>query len=155
MDLKEITAGIGSSDALRKAAAKAGLDPNQAESALHGVLERVTSGQSLDGVTQALAGKLGTSPDQIQAFLPSIIGLVQGHAANANAGVESTLSGLLGSLQALPAGSLLSGFDANKDGSLADDALNAVKGLLDGNKDGSIADDALGLIKGVLSGGKG
>jgi hypothetical protein len=134
MDLQEIAAGIGSSDALRDAAAKAGISPEQAQATLHGVLEQVTGGGSLEGMVEGLAAKAGVDPSNVQAFLPSIMGLLRGHADNAEEGVQAALGGLLGSLQNSPAGGLLSGLDANHDGSLVDDAMGLVKGLF-GKKD--------------------
>jgi hypothetical protein len=38
----------------------------------------------------------------------------------------------MGSLQSSPIGGLLSGLDANKDGSIVDEALGMVKGLFGG-----------------------
>jgi hypothetical protein len=132
MDIREIVAGIGSSSALQEAAAKIGISPDQAQSALQGVLQHVSSEQPMDGMVENVAARTGIDPAQVQQFLPSIMGLLQGHAENATEGVQGTVSGLLGSLQGSPIGGLLSGFDANKDGSVVDDALGMVKGLFGG-----------------------
>jgi hypothetical protein len=129
MDIQEIAAGIGSSEALAQIAGKIGIDPAQAQTALQGILEHVTSGGQLEGVAEAVAAKAGIDPAQVQQFLPSVMGLVQGHADNASEGVQGMLGGLISSLQNVPAGSLLSGLDANHDGSVADDAIGLVKGL--------------------------
>lgn len=135
MDIAEIASGIGASDALQQAAAKAGIDPSQAQAALQGVLEHVDANGSTEGLIEGVAAKAGLSPSLVQAFLPSVLGLLQGHAANASEGVQGVLGGIIGSLENTSAGSLLSGFDSNKDGSVADEALGLVKGLF-GKKDG-------------------
>jgi len=132
MDIQEIVNGIGSSSALQEAAAKVGISPDQAQSALQGVLHHVSAGQPLEGMIEGVAAKAGIEPAQVQRFLPSVMGLLQGHAENATEGVQATLSGLLGSLQGSPVGGLLSGLDANKDGSVVDDALGMMKGLFGG-----------------------
>jgi hypothetical protein len=132
MDIHEIVAGIGSSSALKDAAAKVGINPEQAQSALQGVLQHVSAGQPMEGMVENVAAKAGIDQAQVQQFLPSIMGLLQGHAENASEGVQATLSGLMGSLQSSPVGGLLSGLDANKDGSVVDDALGMVKGLFGG-----------------------
>lgn len=129
MDIQEIVAGIASSDALKTAAAKAGLDPSQAETALHGILEHVTKGGTPDlGDLAGVAAQAGLNPSQLQAFLPSVLGLVTGHAQNANEGVQSVLGGLIGSLQNVQGGPL-SALDANHDGSVLDEAANLLGGL--------------------------
>jgi hypothetical protein len=132
MDIQEIVAGVGSSSALREAAAKVGINPEQAQSALQGVLQHVSAGQPIEEMVESVAAKAGIDQAQVQQFLPSIMGLLQGHAENASEGVQATLSGLMGSLQSSPIGGLLSGLDANKDGSVVDDALGMVKGLFGG-----------------------
>lgn len=129
MDIQEIVAGIGSSSALQDVAGKIGITPDQAQTALQGVLQHVSAGESTEGMVDNVAAKAGIDPAQVQQFLPSIMGLLQGHAENASEGVQATLSGLMGSLQSSPLGGLLSGLDANKDGSIVDDALGMVKGL--------------------------
>ncbi|MEJ0064360.1 MAG: hypothetical protein WDM85_02215 [Caulobacteraceae bacterium] len=78
MDIQEIVAGIGSTDALNQAADQAGLDPGQAQDALHGVLEHFTNGGSLEDVAESVAGRCGIAPDQVQAFLPQVLPLLQG-----------------------------------------------------------------------------
>jgi hypothetical protein len=132
MDIREIVAGIGSSTALQEAAAKIGIRPDQAQTALQGVLQHVSAGQPMEGMVEEIAAKVGIDPAQVQQFLPSIMGLLQGHADNASEGVQATLAGLLGSLQGSPISGLLSGLDANKDGSVVDDALGMVTGLFGG-----------------------
>lgn len=132
MNIQEIVAGIGSNSALQAAAGKAGISPDQAQAALQGVLEHVSAGQPADGVVESVAARAGIDPAQVQQVLPSILGALQQHAANAPEGAGGGLSGLLGSLQSSPLGGLLAGLDANKDGSVVDDALGMVKGLFGG-----------------------
>jgi hypothetical protein len=132
MDIQQIVAGIGSNNALQTAAGKAGISPDQAQSALQGVLEHVSAGQPAEGMVESIAARAGIDPAQVQQFLPSILGVLQQHAANAPEGAQSGLSGLMSSLQGSPLGGLLAGLDANKDGSIVDDALGMVKGLFGG-----------------------
>jgi hypothetical protein len=129
MDIQEIVAGIGASGALQDTAARLGMSPDQAQSALQGVLEHVSAGRPLEGMAENVAGRVGVDPAQVQQFLPSVMGLLQNHADNAGEGVQATLAGLMSSLQGSPFGGLLSGLDANKDGSIADEAIGLVKGL--------------------------
>ena len=134
MDIQEIAAGIGSGQALQDVAGKLGLSPDQAQTALHGVLEHVSNGGPMEGMAEGVAARAGISPEQVQQFLPSVMGLLQGHSENASEGVQTALSGIMGSLQNSPLGGLLSGFDANKDGSVADEALGLAKGLFGGKE---------------------
>lgn len=129
MDIQEIVAGVGSSEALQGVAAKLGMSPDQAQAALQGVLQHVSAGGQIEGMVDSVAAKTGVDPSLVQQLLPSVMGLLQGHAENASEGVQTTLTGLMGSLQNSPFGSLLSGLDANKDGSVVDDALGMVKGM--------------------------
>jgi hypothetical protein len=98
MDIREIVAGIGSSGLLGQAAGQAGLSPGQAQDALHGVLEHFTNGGSLEQVAEAVAGRAGISQDQVQAFLPQVLPLLQAHSENANEGVQSVLGGVINSM---------------------------------------------------------
>jgi len=132
MDIGEIVAGIGSSSALQDVAGKVGISPDQAQAAIQGVLQHVSSGDSMEGLVESVAAKAGLDPAQVQQFLPSVMGLLQGHADNASEGVQATLGGIMGSLQNSPMGGLLSGLDANKDGSVVDEAMGLVKGLFGG-----------------------
>jgi hypothetical protein len=132
MDIGEIVAGIGSSSALQDVAGKVGISPDQAQAAIQGVLQHVSSGESMEGLVESVAAKAGLDPAQVQQFLPSVMGLLQGHADNASEGVQSTLTGIMGSLQNSSMGGLLSGLDANKDGSVVDEAMGLVKGLFGG-----------------------
>ncbi len=125
MDIQEIVAGIGSSDALKGVANQIGLSPDQAQGALQGVIEHVTAGQPLEGLVEAVAAKTGIDPDQVQQLLPSVMGLLQGHAENASEGVQGMLGGLMGSLQNSPAAGLLGPAGGG-------DAVSAVEGLVGG-----------------------
>jgi len=107
MDIQEIVAGIGSSDALKGVAAKIGMSPDQAQGALQGVIEHVTQGRPMDGMVEGVAAKVGADPDQVQQLLPNVMGLLQGHAENASEGVQGMLGGLMGELQHSPAANLL------------------------------------------------
>lgn len=132
MDIQEIVSGIGSSQALQDAAAKAGVDPSQAQSMLQGVLEHVNSGGEVEGMAEGVAAKIGVDPSMVQQFLPSVMGLLQGHSENASEGVQGVLGALINNLQGSSAGGVLSALDANKDGSIADEAMEMVKGLFGG-----------------------
>ena len=124
MDIQEIMSGIGSSDALKGVAEKIGMSPDQAQDALHGVIDHVTAGNPLEGMVEGVAAKVGVQPDQVQQLLPNVMGLLQGHAENANEGVQGMLGGLMGSLQNSPAASL---FGHNEG-----DAGSALQGLVGG-----------------------
>src|SRR6516164_5502003 len=102
MDIQEIVAGIGSSDALRGVAERIGMSPDQAQGALQGVIEHVTAGQPLEGMVEGVAAKAGVAPAQVEQFLPNVMGLLQGHAENASEGMQGMLGGLMGSLQNSP-----------------------------------------------------
>jgi len=106
MDIREIIAGISSTGALGQAGAQAGLEPGQAQDALHGILEHFTNGGSLEGVAEAAAAKAGISPAQVQAFLPQVLPMLQAHSANASAGVQSVLGGIMNSMSGGGAGGL-------------------------------------------------
>ena len=77
-----------------------GLDPSQAQDALHGLLEHFDGGGSLDGLAESVAAKAGISQDQVQAFLPQVLPLLQGHAENADEGLQSVLGGIMNSMSA-------------------------------------------------------
>jgi hypothetical protein len=62
-------------------------------------------------MVDAVAGKTGIDPSQIQAFLPQVMPLLQGHADGAGAGDQGMLGGLLGSV-----GGLLGGGGASEGG---------------------------------------
>ena len=89
MNIQEIVAGLGASGSLQEAADRAGISPDQAKDALHGVLEHVSSGQPIEGMVEGVAERAGIDPSQVQQFLPSIMGLLQGHAENATEGVQT------------------------------------------------------------------
>ncbi len=96
MDIQSLVSSIASGGALNDMAAKAGLSPDQAQAALHGVLDHATGGGLAEDLVGNVAAKTGLDPSQIQQFLPSVMGLLQGHAANAPDG--GGLAGILGSL---------------------------------------------------------
>jgi hypothetical protein len=126
MAIADIASGIGASDALKKAAAKAGMDPEEAQATLQGVIEHVTQNGSTEQMIETVAARTGVDPSKIKSFLPNVTGLLQGHADAAPEGVRSMLSGIIVSLT--------SGLDKNKDGSIADEAVEFAKGLF-GRKD--------------------
>jgi len=104
MDLQGILSSIGGSDALANAAGQAGLAPDQAQSVLQGVLEHAAGGGDSEGMIDAVAGKTGVDPSQIQAFLPQVMPLLQAHADGAAVGDQGMLGGLLGSVGGLLGG---------------------------------------------------
>ena len=97
MGLLDIVSGIASSGALQNAASQAGVDPDQAQTMLQGVLEHVNNGGAIEEAADAVAAKTGMDPSQVQQFLPQIQGLLQGHADNATGESQGLLGGLLGS----------------------------------------------------------
>jgi hypothetical protein len=98
MNLQEMLSGLGSSDALNQAAGRAGISPDQAQGAIHGVLEHVTNGGAPEDAAEAVAAKVGISPDQVQAFMPQIMSLLRGHAEGASGETQGALGGLMGML---------------------------------------------------------
>jgi hypothetical protein len=119
MDIQEIVAGIGSSDALKGVANRIGMSPDQAQGALQGVIEHVTAGQPLEGMVEGVAARTGVSPDLVQQLLPNVMGLLQGHSENASEGVQGMLGGLMESLHSSPAASLLEQGEGQAGGGLS------------------------------------
>ena len=119
MDIQEIVSGIGASRALQDVAANAGISPNQAQSAVQGLLEHVSAGQPHDSMVETLAARVGLDPSQVQQLLPNVLGLLGDHAQNANEGVQQALGGILGGLQGSPLSGLLAGIGGGDDGSAA------------------------------------
>jgi hypothetical protein len=107
MDIQEIVSGIGASDALKGVAARIGLSPDQAQSALQGVIEHVTAGHTAEGLVEGVAARVGADPEQGQQLLPHVMGLLQGHSENAAEGVQGMLGGLMGALRNAPAAGVL------------------------------------------------
>lgn len=102
MELRELLSGLRGGDALNQAAAQAGLEPDQAHEAMQGVVEHVSNGGSVEEAAAAVAGRVGVSPEQVQALLPQILPLLQGHAAAAPDGeTQGMLGGLIGRLGGL------------------------------------------------------
>lgn len=127
MDIKEIAAGLGSSDALKEAAGKVGIDPAQAQNVVQGVLEHVTGGGGIEGLVASIAAKLGIDPGLIEKFLPHVMPLLQGHSENAAEGMQGMLGGLMGSVGGLLGAAAQGG--AAEQGSAAGGALDMIKGL--------------------------
>src|SRR5450432_820142 len=106
MDIQRIMAATGSSGALAEAAEKAGIDPGQARSVFQGVLEHVGGGGGIVGCVSAVAAKTGIAPEQVEAFLPQVMPLVMGHAANDPQGAKEILGAFLSSAGGSPGGGL-------------------------------------------------
>jgi hypothetical protein len=100
MELGNLLSGLRGNPALNQAADQAGLDEGQAHGALQGIVEHVCSGGRVEEVADAVAAKVGVSPEQVQAFLPQILPLLQRHAAGAGEGEggQGALGGLIGRL---------------------------------------------------------
>jgi hypothetical protein len=129
MDLQGLLSSIGGSDALSAAAGQAGIEPDQAHSVLQGVLEHATSGGGADGIVDAVASKTGLDPAQIQAFLPQVMPLLQGHA-DAAGGDQGGMGGLLGAVGGMLGGGGEAAGQASGGGGL----MGLVSGLF-GKKD--------------------
>lgn len=104
MDIQEIVNGIASSDAIKSAAARVGVDPAEARSILHGVLDHVNAGGDLESVVESVAARTGIDPALVQSFLPHVMPLLQQHAAGAPEAVQGDLGGLIGSLAGMFSG---------------------------------------------------
>jgi hypothetical protein len=98
MDIQNLLSGLASSGALNQAASGAGLSPDEAHGAVAGVLEHMCSGGGAEEVATVVASKTGLDPAQVQAFLPQVLPLLEGHAANTSGGTQSALTGLIGQL---------------------------------------------------------
>ena len=101
MELRELLSGLRGGAALNQAADQAGLEPDQAHAAMQGILEHVGAGGAVDEVATVVAGKVGVSPDQVQALLPQVLPLLQGHAAASGGEAQGVLGGLIGRLSGL------------------------------------------------------
>jgi hypothetical protein len=101
MELSDFLAGLRGNEALNQAAGQAGLEPGQAHAAVQGVIEHLSGGGAVEEVANAVAAKVGVSPDQIQALLPQVLPLLQGHAEGASGEAQGFLGGLLGRLGGL------------------------------------------------------
>ena len=95
MELRELISGLRGGDALTQAADQAGLEPGQAHDAMQGIVEHICGGGAVDEVATVVAGRVGVSPDQVQALLPQVLPLLQGHAA---AAADGETQGMLGGL---------------------------------------------------------
>ena len=91
MDIQEIVAGISSSGMLGQAASDAGINQDQ----------RRTPCACWSTSLTAIAGRGGErrgdpvdiSQDQVQAFLPQVLPMLQAHSENAGEGVQSVIGG--------------------------------------------------------------
>jgi len=101
MDFRELLSGLQGSEALNQAAGQAGLDPDLAHEAVHGIIEHVCQGGSVQEAADAVAARVGVSPDQVQALLPQVLPLLQGHAACADGEQQAGMGGLIGRLGGL------------------------------------------------------
>jgi hypothetical protein len=101
MNLSDLMANIGGSDALKQIADRAGLSQDQAQDAAHGILDHLTNGGAANEVVETVAARIGVSPDQIQSLLPQVLPLLQAHADSAAGEGEGMLGGLMGRLKGL------------------------------------------------------
>jgi hypothetical protein len=101
MELSDLLSGLRGGEALTQAAGQAGLEPDQAHAAVQGVLEHLSGGGALEQVADVVAAKVGVSPDQVQALLPQVLPLLQGHAQMASGETQGMLGGLIGRLGGL------------------------------------------------------
>lgn len=124
MDLNDIIAGVARNPALAETIGKMGIDPAMAETALNGVLSQLSQGRDVSQIAAGVAETSGLDVSQVLALLPGVVTALQGHE-----GGGDLVAGLLGKLQGGQFGDVLAMLDANKDGSVVDDALNLVKGL--------------------------
>jgi hypothetical protein len=104
MDIQQIAAEIGASQELRDLAAKVGISPAGAQAIVQAVLAHTASGGSPATVVSGVASHSGVDPGRVQQFLPSVMGLLQRHAANAPPDAQGELGGLIGSVVQLVGG---------------------------------------------------
>jgi hypothetical protein len=98
MELQELLSGLHGGDALNQAAGQAGLEPGLAHQAMQGVIEHMNSGGAAEEVVSVVAAKCGVSPDQVQAFLPQILPLLQAHAEGTSGEAQGMMGGLIARL---------------------------------------------------------
>ena len=98
MDIGGIVSQLESNGALHPAAQSAGVQPQQAGSILQGVLEHFDRGGAPEGMVASVASRVGVSPQQVEALLPQVLPLLEGHAQSTG-GSAPGLGGLLGSLR--------------------------------------------------------
>lgn len=153
MNIEELASNIGSSGALNAVATRLGMTPDQAQATLQGVLQHVSTGAPAGDAVEGVAARAGVAPAQVEQFLPEVMGLLKRHADSVPEGVQGRVSGLLGSLTSSPLGGMLSGLDANKDGSIVDDALGMAKGLFGPETGDARPTTASSPMPGALSGG--
>ena len=83
MDIPQIVAAMTASGALADAAARTGVEPAEAGTILTGILAHIDAGGRIAGVAGAVAANTGLDASRIEAFLPQVLPLIQGHAAAA------------------------------------------------------------------------
>jgi len=96
MDLNQIVSSLRSSGAVGQLADSNGLSHDEAHGAILGLLEHLSGGAAPESAAESVAAREGISPDKVQALLPQVLSLLQGHAASGAA--PEGLGGLLGQL---------------------------------------------------------
>lgn len=109
MNLQDILAGIGGSQALQDAASNSGVSPQDAHGMIAGLLEHAVAGGAAENVLESVASRAGVDPSLVQQFLPQVLPLLQGHAdSDAGAG-QPGLGGLIGTVGGLLGGGASAG----------------------------------------------
>ena len=98
MDIGGIVSQLESNGALHPAAQSAGVEPQQAGSILQGILEHFDGGGAPEEMAESVASRVGVSPQQVEALLPQVMPLLEGHAQSTGDS-QPGLGGLLGSLR--------------------------------------------------------
>ncbi len=104
MDIQQIVSQVSSGGELQNVAAKVGVSPDQAQTMLHGFLSHVDNGGAPEQAVGAVAQRTGVDPSIVGQFLPLVLPLLQNHAANAPAGSQSELGGLVGAVSGMLGG---------------------------------------------------
>ena len=104
MNLQDIISQIGGGQALQDAAANSGVNPDDAQNMLGGILQHASDGGDPESMVEAVASKAGVDPSMVQQFLPQVLPLLQNHADNAPDGAQGALGGLMGSVGGLLGG---------------------------------------------------
>ena len=77
MGYHDITAGLQSSQALKDAAIRAGLEPAQAGAILEGLFDYAAAGKGAEGALEGIAEKAALQPAQVRQFLPMVLVLLE------------------------------------------------------------------------------
>jgi hypothetical protein len=77
MGYHDVAAALHASEALKDAAVRAGIEPEQAGAILQGLFDHAAAGKGVEGALEGIAEAAALLPSQVQQFLPLVPGLLQ------------------------------------------------------------------------------